>query len=198
MLRFMHIAAVAAAVLALSGCATPPASGPGFEVGEAWRNRVPALTRELVDMSGPAGAVEGEEIARLALGVVEELRGKWRPIGSPLFNNLLVNMGYRERGLCYEWTNDLLEQLEAIAPRHFDLHWGTSRWGDRAREHNAVVVTARGRPFSEGLVLDAWRKGGRLVWLPVREDIKYIWRPLTAEELDKHRPIARKSSTAGP
>lgn len=197
MLRFMHIAAAATAFLALAGCATLPASGPGFAVGEAWRDRVPALARELAEMSGPAGSGEAGEIALLALGVAEELRVRWRPLGPPLFNNLLVNMGYRERGLCYEWTNDLLEPLEALAPRHFDLHWGTSRWGDRVREHNALVITARGRPFSEGLVLDAWRNGGRLVWLPVGRDIQYIWRALSAEELEKHRPIARKSSTAG-
>lgn len=183
--------------LLATGCVSRPGSGAGFAVSVAPSERVPALAAELTDLSGPAGAGEAEKIARIALFTAEKLRGNWRPIGPPLFNNLLVNMGYRDRGLCYEWTNDLLEPLEVLSLRHFDLHWGTSRWGDRAREHNALVISARGRPFSEGVVLDAWREGGRLVWLPVGADRKYVWRPLSREELEKHRPIARKPAPVG-
>lgn len=197
MLRFMPILAAAAAFFATIGCVNPSGSGPGFAVEIAWEGRVPALSLALSELSGPAGVVEAERMARLALATAERLRRDWRPVGPPLFNNLLVNMGYRERGLCYQWTNDLLEPLEERVWRSFDLHWGTSRWGDKAREHNAVVITARGRPFSEGLVLDAWRHGGRLIWLPVRDDDKYRWRPLTASELEQHRPVARASATRG-
>ena len=191
MLRFMHSAIAAVALILAAGCATSRMPGPGFSVDIAWEERVPALARELTRLAGPAGAAEAGEIARLALGTAEKLRLIWRPVGPPLLNNLLVNMGYRDRGLCYQWTNDLLEPLEERVWRHFEVHWGTSRWGDKAREHNAVVITARGRPFGEGLVLDAWRRGGRLIWVAVAADGQYPWRPLTAQELEQHRPVAR-------
>jgi hypothetical protein len=41
-------------------------------------------------------------------------------------------------------------------------------------EHNSVVVTAKGQPFQQGLVLDAWRHSGRLHWTPVIAD-RYPW-----------------------
>lgn len=175
-----------------SGCATSGHGGAGFAVEAPAEERAAALAQDLSALSGPAGAGEATEIARIALATVDDLRRSWRPLGPPLFNNLLVNMGYRERGLCYQWANDLLEPLEMRSLRHFDLRWATSFWGSRSREHNAVVITARGRPFQEGIVLDAWRQAGRLIWLPVVQDRKYPWRELTAEELAQYRPVARR------
>ncbi|MEY2881692.1 MAG: hypothetical protein RLZZ15_4072, partial [Verrucomicrobiota bacterium] len=138
-----------------------------------------------------AAGPEAKRIAAVTLATTAALRTQWRPFGPALLNNMLVNMRYRPRGLCYEWTNDLLEPLEALGLVGFELHWGTSFWGDRLKEHNAVVITARGRPFAEGLVLDAWRFGGRLVWVRVRDDGRYPWRELTVAELEEFRPFAR-------
>ncbi|HOC52079.1 MAG TPA: hypothetical protein PKI07_13410, partial [Verrucomicrobiota bacterium] len=42
------------------------------------------------------------------------------------------------------------------------------------REHSSVVLTAPGQPFEQGIVLDAWRRSGRLYWSGVKED-KYPW-----------------------
>jgi hypothetical protein len=42
-------------------------------------------------------------------------------------------------------------------------------------EHNAVVVTAKGQPFSEGIVLDAWRDSSDLFFTKVEEDREYFW-----------------------
>jgi hypothetical protein len=36
------------------------------------------------------------------------------------------------------------------------------------------VVTAKGKDFFEGIVLDPWRDSGRLYWISVKED-KYHW-----------------------
>jgi hypothetical protein len=32
------------------------------------------------------------------------------------------------------------------------------------------VVTAKGQPFEEGIVLDAWRRSGKLYWALVKKD----------------------------
>jgi hypothetical protein len=40
-------------------------------------------------------------------------------------------------------------------------------------ENNALVVTARGQRFEDGIVLDAWRRAGRLWWSPVMKDYDY-------------------------
>jgi hypothetical protein len=34
-------------------------------------------------------------------------------------------------------------------------------------------VTARNQPFVDGILLDAWRRGGRLFWCPVNKDDEY-------------------------
>jgi len=36
-----------------------------------------------------------------------------------------------------------------------------------------LVVTARNQPFEDGIVLDGWRKAGRLFWCHVKEDHEY-------------------------
>lgn len=91
----------------------------------------------------------------------------------PLFHNLLVNLGFKQRGLCYHFVEDLLVELQSLPLTSLALHWGVARPGTW-REHNSIVVTAREQPFEEGMVLDAWRKPGKLFWTRVRSD-RYPW-----------------------
>jgi hypothetical protein len=35
------------------------------------------------------------------------------------------------------------------------------------------VITARNRPFQSGIILDAWRRAGRLLWCSILEDHEY-------------------------
>jgi hypothetical protein len=39
-----------------------------------------------------------------------------------------------------------------------------------------VVVTARSQPFQDGLVIDGWRRAGRLYWTKVTKDDEYQWK----------------------
>lgn len=90
-----------------------------------------------------------------------------------LFHNFMVNLGVRKRGLCYHWAEDLVARLQTLKLATLDLHWGIARAGT-LREHNSVVVTAKGQPFRQGVVLDAWRHAGRLHWADVAAD-RYPW-----------------------
>jgi hypothetical protein len=94
--------------------------------------------------------------------------------GPPLFHNFLVNIGLKERGLCYHWAEDLLTRLEALRLATLEFRWGNARAGT-LREHNTVVVTAQDQPFDQGIVLDAWRHSGRLHWTHVNAD-RYPWK----------------------
>jgi len=91
-----------------------------------------------------------------------------------VLHNLLVNTGLRERGLCWHWTQDLLAHLRSLPLPHYQLHWGIAHRGELFREHNSVVVTARGADFATGLVLDPWREAGELLWVAVADD-SYAW-----------------------
>jgi hypothetical protein len=48
-------------------------------------------------------------------------------------------------------------------------------------EHNGIVVTAKGQRFEDGIVLDPWRKGGRLWWGTLQQDKRHPWKPLPHE-----------------
>ena len=90
-----------------------------------------------------------------------------------IFHNVLVNLGLRKRGLCFQWADDLSAKLESLELRTLQVRRGAARLETR-REHSSVVLTAPGQAFDRGIVLDAWRHSGRLYWGPVQED-KYPW-----------------------
>ncbi len=61
-----------------------------------------------------------------------------------------------------------------------DLHWAESGAG-RSGEHNVLVVTAKGQPFEQGIILDNWRNGGHLLYGPATLDPEYRWTENKAE-----------------
>ena len=89
--------------------------------------------------------------------------------GTPIFNNFLVYHGFRKRGYCYQWTEDLLLALDALKLKTLELHWGEA-YADTYRENNCLVVTAKGQPFERGMILEAWRHFGHLRWNLVLSD----------------------------
>ena len=90
------------------------------------------------------------------------------------FHNLLINMGYRERGLCYEWSEDMMEHLKKQKFKSFDLRWGVAFKGE-PMEHNSVVVVAKGGSFESGLLIDPWRNSGELYWGKMQDDFVFKW-----------------------
>src|SRR5213082_3373030 len=62
-------------------------------------------------------------------------------------------------------------------------------------EHNVIVVTAKGQPFGEGILLDLWRYSGTLVWTHVGMDPDYRWmenKSELARRLRRTQDIASK------
>jgi hypothetical protein len=83
-------------------------------------------------------------------------------------------MGFKDRGLCYHWTEDLLKRLRSLNLKTYRLYWAVAHRGSELREHNSVVITARGQAFEDGIILDPWRRSGDLYWAKVRAD-HYPW-----------------------
>ena len=165
LLRAFHISLGLAALAGLTGCAHNPPVAQSSEVR--------SLKVALTTLGHTVRREEAECVAGCAYDYPRVLAAKYRVVRPALLHNFLVNSGFKQRGLCYEWAEDLLAQLQACRLESLELHWGIAR-ADTVREHNSVVVTARGQPFDEGIVLDPWRRSGRLVWSPVAVD-KYPW-----------------------
>ena len=125
-----------------------------------------------------------------------DLKREYRVAGPPQFHNFLVNAGIRRRGLCHQWTRDLMAQLGALKLKTLDLHWGIARAGT-LREHNTVVVTAKRQPFANGIVLDPWRRSGRLYVGRVAGD-RYPWsedvRDCLCDQKRQHDRAAARAS----
>jgi hypothetical protein len=139
------------------------------------------LRTKLAMLSPTVRVDEAEKLALCAYKTSRRLAREYRVVFPPALNNILINTGGRKRGLCYQWTEDLLHELDALQLETLELHWGEA-FARTFSENNGVVVTARGQPFRQGIVLDAWRYQGRLYWGPVRKDPEgYPWKENKAQ-----------------
>ena len=118
---------------------------------------------------------EARALAQRVLAATDALAERYRPIDPPQLGNLAFHLGLRERALCCHWTSDLFRALDGLALRSLELHWGVAHHGNPLREHSSVIAVPAGGALREGLVLDAWRRAGRLHWVRVAED-RYPWR----------------------
>jgi hypothetical protein len=128
-----------------------------------------ALAAKIAALSPRVDRKEATLLAECAYATVSQLRQHYRMFGTPIFNNFLVYHGFRQRGYCYQWAEDLLVALDALKLKTLELHWGESYAGTW-RENNCVVVTAKGQPFDRGIILEAWRHFGHLRWILVLSD----------------------------
>jgi hypothetical protein len=132
-----------------------------------------ALAAALCGLGPEVQAAEAATLARTACDTSSRLARDYAVVRPAILHNCLVNMRLKKRGLCFHWAEDLEPPLRALDLQSLEVHRAVARRATR-REHNALVVTAPNAPFHTGLVLDAWRDGGRLVWAPVATD-KYPW-----------------------
>jgi hypothetical protein len=135
------------------------------------------LKAALVSLEKTIDEKEAALAAEAAVFYPLKLSDEYKLVRPPVLHNLLVNMGMKERGLCIHWTEDLLNRLKDLKLRSFDLYWGVAEAQSLlGLQHSSVVITAKSRPFEEGIVLDAWRNSGELFWIRVKDD-SYQWKP---------------------
>ena len=142
---------------------------PHFEVPAKESAKAEELASQLAGLSRRVDPNEAKLLADFAYATVARLRQEYRPFGTPIFNNFLVYHGWRKRGYCYQWTEDLLLALDTLKLKTLELHWGDT-YRDTWRENNCLVVTAKGQPFERGMILECWRHFGHLRWNLVPSD----------------------------
>ncbi len=159
----------------------------GFADDASLRTRIAAL-------SPTVSPDDARRVAYAAYMTGVELRREWRVVWLPGVQNLLVNMGARKGGLCFEWATELLVRLDALKLQTLELHWAES-FANTSGEHNVIVVTARGQAFEKGILLDNWRYSGHLVWTQVAMDPEYHWtenKSELARRLGRARDVVSK------
>jgi hypothetical protein len=130
------------------------------------------LRDALVALAPDVDPGEAEQVSVTAHTTSRRLAREYRLVWCAGFQNLLINMGKRERGYCGHYARDIGERLKELRLKTLVLHWGACFAGTMD-ENNGLVLTARNQPFEDGILLDGWRNGGRLYWCRVKEDSAY-------------------------
>jgi len=147
----------------------PQKFSASFQAPRSDLARAEALASQLAALSPRVDWNEAKLLADCAYATVGQLRRQYRMFGTPIFNNFLIYHGLRKRGYCYQWSEDLLVALDALKLTSLELRWGESNPGNW-RENNCIVVTAKGRPFRSGIMLESWRHLGHLYFGPIVAD----------------------------
>jgi hypothetical protein len=143
-----------------------------FQVQKSDVAKAEKLADDLASLSPRVNREEAKLLADCAFATVSKLRREYRMFGTPIFNNFLIYHGLRKRGYCYQWSEDLLIALDTLGIKSLELHWGEYDPGTW-RENNCIVVTARGQPFKQGVMLECWRHLGHLYFGPVASDYEH-------------------------
>lgn len=152
---------------------------PGKELFIASSAEEPALVSRIKGLSPTVSADDARRVTYCAVTTGLELARQWHVSGIsrwlPGLQNLYVKMGTRKGGYCFQYCSELLRRLDALKLQTVEFHWAESQPGSMS-ENNAIVVTARGQPFHQGILLDNWRAQGHLAWTEVTKDPEYQWK----------------------
>jgi hypothetical protein len=166
------------AVALQSGCATTGPAADTASATEQRRQNIAGLEQAILALGDEVDPEEASRTARIAIEYSREQALEYEVTGSPIMHNVLVNLGIKSRGLCKDWTRDLLVRLRDEDLQSLEFNWAIANY-DRAFqiEHSTVIVSARGDGIEKGIVLDGWRNSGDLFWASTLEDTDYPWRP---------------------
>jgi len=177
-------------VVFLNACISSPQMDQGSSASkkvedhratQAYHQKLESLQDDLAALSQQANILEAQLVAETAITYSDQLAEEYQLVRPAVLHNVLIRVGLKDRGLCYHWTEDLLKQLQSLDLRTYQFHWGVAHRGSELREHNSVVITARGQAFENGMVLDPWRNSGDLYWALIKSD-RYPWQELPPSE----------------
>lgn len=140
----------------------------------AQKASIEGLEAEIMKLNPSVDPKEASSVAYNAVVYPMHLSNKYKLVWPPSLQNIFVNSGVRQRGLCYQWTSDMLTHLRKQHYRTLDFTWTIANRATK-HEHNTAVVVAKGQSWREGVILDPWRNSGNLYWNRVQDDPKYKW-----------------------
>jgi len=156
--------------------------------------------RDMIIALGPeVDPDEAERAARIAFSHTRELAIVYQITDPPLVHNTKVNMGLRPRGLCWHWAEDMELRLDAEGFETLEIHRAIASADNPFRiDHSTAIVSRRGDGFRDGIVLDPWRLGGVLTFVPTLEDTDYGWEgQRVVLERKRRREISRGRAVSG-
>jgi len=136
---------------------------------------VKSLKQTILSIDKSIDKDEANQLSTQMLSYSSQLKVDYELVTPPLYHNFLVNIGAKNRGLCWQFAYDMLFHAKQQNLKSFDYYIGGANIDDYWEEHNTLVVTCKGCNFRKGVVLDPWRNSGNLYFSYVKDDKKYIW-----------------------
>lgn len=138
-------------------------------------NQIYKLSKSVIDLNNRVDKQEAKDFSSKAILYSNRLRKKYDIVSPPLWHNTMVNLGIRKRGLCHEWSSDLLKYFFKQSYKSLQFYFIGSDIGSYF-EHNALAVSAKGDSLDNSIVIDAWRDSGFLYFKEIKEDKSYVWK----------------------
>src|SRR5437899_8896044 len=130
------------------------------------------LAKALTALAADVDPAEAQALSVTAHTKARSLKKEYRVVLNPEFTVFLYNIGMRKGGWCGHWAQDIGAELKELKCKTLVRYW-VEDYTNTTSENNALVVTARNQRFEDGIILDGWRRAGRLFWCPVIKDDEY-------------------------
>ena len=142
---------------------------------EVSQNRVTELAQLLQTLDNNIPFEEAKSLSREIFQETDQMRAQFNPVSEPHINNFLVNIGLKEKGLCYEWSDPLYLYFKRKPYPYFSFHLLVSNRGKYFQEHNVLAVSAKRGKVEESVIIDPWREPGKVYYSKAKDDKKYVW-----------------------
>ena len=152
----------------LTSCTVQPVQPP--------KSKVMRLSMLLDGLDAPMHLEESMQLSKDIFTKTNQLIKAFKLTSPPLWHNFLVNVGLREKGLCFHWSDALYLHLKKGHYKDFSFHLVGAHIGSYFREHNALVVTSKTGKIQEGILIDPWRNSGELYFSKLKDYKVYAWR----------------------
>ncbi len=177
-----------------SSCCTPPAED--YIQKTCTQRQMSGLANSFLALlppeqaALPAARAEAKWLADTAVIQSAAIARDNRVVLFGWLNNILVNSGLRDRGLCWQVQQDLYRDMRRRPVKFFRIGL-TVRDRETGREHSCVYVNAAGGGLQGSIVLDAWKNCGHLVVLTQKDREGDAW------EEDWREPFVSKAFPEG-
>ena len=150
--------------------------------------KIKELTQAIMNLGPEVDKTEASFVAREAVLFSMHLANEYKLVAPPNSQNVLVNTGQREKGLCYHFARDMTDHI--VKGRTFNtltLQRAVA-FQNEALEHNVLTVAAKGKGIRHAIILDAWRESAELYWVKTAEDPMYHWKKYYRRNI-KYQPV---------
>ncbi len=141
--------------------------------------KIVQLTAAIMNLGPGIDKKEANFVAREAVLYSMHLANEYKLVAPPNSQNVLVNTGQRDRGLCYHFARDMTAHI--VKDRIFNtltLKRAVAFQG-KALEHNVLTVAAKGKGVNDAIILDAWRESAKLYYVKTVDDPMFRWEKYT-------------------